>query len=206
MGFIERLRQQKETTAQVSSLQAAELQRKREAEETERQQRTAQEKEYHQQRRLQAETFRQENGVGILVAELGRFLVEEIFKGVSKGPDYEIKPPPRLAWDPVIEITYPSIPPTDPDSTVDIAIWDMKYLGHHSKGDKGWEEAEQKFLAVETKPDGNVVFHARKSVTKPEREWRINKDILDKALEEAFYNPRIHKFEYRHHEAWHEAS
>lgn len=132
--------------------------------------------------------------------------VGEIFKGVSKGSDYEITPPPYLAWNSVIEISYPSIPPTDQDSIFDMAIWDMKYLGSRSKGDKYWEEAEQKFLAVETRPDGNVVFHARNNVTKSGRDWGTNKAILDKALEQAFYNPGIHKFQYRHHEAWHEAS
>lgn len=57
MGFIERLRQQKETEALTRSQRETELGRKRKAEDAARQQREAQEREFHQQRKQQAETF-----------------------------------------------------------------------------------------------------------------------------------------------------
>lgn len=230
MGFIERLRLQKETVAQVRSQQVAVLQRKSEVETTARQSREAQEKEYHQQRRQQAETFRQESGIGLLVVELGRFLIEEgradtVLQGKSA---LDRLPSPhnyqcihgdsmRLGYTvaPLYDdwgyrsITYPPISAIDQDSVFDIAMWDFKGLAgkRSSPGRKGdWEEAEQKFLAVESRPDGNIVFHARKSGIKSNQEWRISSDILDDTLEEAFSNPRIYKFEYHHLVPWEESS
>lgn len=230
MGFIERLRLQKEAVVQIRSQQEAVLQRKNEAEAIVGQQREAQEKEYHRQRSLQAETFRQESGIGLLVVELGRFLIEEgktdtilqgksALKGFPNHHGYSCihGDSVRLGYTiaPLYDdwgyrsITYPPISAVDQDSVFDIAMWDFKGLAgkRSSPGRKGdWEKAEQKFLAVESRPDGNIVFHARKSGTKSKQEWRASSDILDKALEEAFCNPRIYKFEYHHLVPWEESS
>ena len=230
MGFVERLRQQKDVAALARSQRDSELATAKQAENIVRQQREVQEREFHQQRTRQAGTFRQESGVGLLVVELGKFLVESgradtileqrsaltgfpsthtysNIHGDSVRLNYTIAPL-YDDWG-YRSITYPPIKPTDPDSLFDIILWDFKGLvgirsGRERKG--WWEEAEQKFLAVESRPDGNILFHARKSITKSKQEWRASSGILDKTLEEAFYNPRIYRFEYHHVVPWEESS
>lgn len=200
LGFIERLRQQKAveyaTEQEIHSIAAA----KERAEEATRQQREAQEREFHRQKRLQAETYLQECGIEHLIAELGKILGNtgdmgtrgwgrldsgrldsDWFTGYNKVPD--------LA--------------TDPDSTSIGFLRDVKKIGNyvgdvrersHHGSRETWDIFEGKYFAVENRPDGIVIFHARRDITVPEPKWRNNIHILEDALEQAYNNPRIQKF------------
>lgn len=241
MAFIERLRQQKEVAALARSQQDSELAAAKQAEDYTQQQRDTQEREFHQQRRQEAEAFRQESGVGLLVVELGRFLIEErradtILK--QNSALIELPSPhtysnihgdegfrERLGYTvaPLYDdwgyrsITYPSsISLSDKESVFDIVMWDFKNVVGQRECrdgtfDGAFSEAEQRFLAVETRPDGNIAFHAGWLGTGSikESQWRgSNKknDIFDKALEKAFKHPGTHRFKYRYVRNWHEAS
>lgn len=203
MEFLEGLRQQQEAGIHVRSQQEVELQRKREAEETARLQREVQERERHQQCRIQAEEFRQESGVGTLVRTLGEILAGEKFldhtisngphnrevfrsRGKSIGPDYV------QDWL-VSPFKKPAISLTDPDSTLDITIWDIRYVGEQEY-DGHWSQGRSKFLAVETRPDGNVVFHSEGRETIQEHTWRTNPTILEEGLERAFSKPGTNEY------------
>ncbi len=225
MGFIERLRQQREVEVQERSRRDSELATVKQVEDTLRRQKEAQEREFHQRRRLQAEAFSQESEVGLLVVKLGRFLIEGgradiilqgtsalagfprpyFIRGDSVRLGYTIAP---LYYDGGVRgITYPSVKPADQDSVFDIAMWDFKKVAESQECRDGtfdgyFSEGEQKFLAVETMPDGNIKFYTNPFImTTSIKEWRgTNKknDIVDKALEAAFNYHRSHRFRYRY--------
>lgn len=160
-------------------------------------------REFHLQRRKLATTIRQDSGVGFLVKALGEILMEDMVpvlkytdgtvkigrRGKSKGCDYDLNP------DLLLEIKYPNRSLTDPDGLLDVAVWDSEYLRHESRLEGTWDEARSKFLAVETRPDGDIVFYSSGlSRTIQEQVWRTNPKVLEEALEMAFNNPGSHNY------------
>lgn len=172
MRFIERLKQQNEAAAQIGREQTAELQRKREAEETARQQKEAQEREFHAQQRHQAEAFREESGFTTTVNELKKEL-------------------PGVKY-----IHGDTFRQSDSDSVVDDVEWDQTKVGEGENKMGRWDKLEGKHIAIETCPDGTFVFHGGwggGSAVSLER-WRENKEVLEIALEKAYKHPRIEAF------------
>lgn len=205
MRFIERLKQ--EDAARVQREQQLEAQQ--EAAKMARIQKEADERERRAKRRQLAERFREESGVGNAVAKLGEYLstptipitrssfsdgihdswTDYIGRGSSSANTYAGDLPIRQR---------------DPDSTFDTATWDAKDLRRWKKGTGGsYEYFTEKYIAVETCPDGTIVFHASwsGSTTIETAKWRTgNKEqLFDKALEKAYNNPGDHQYT-----VWHE--
>lgn len=200
MGFIERLRQQKEAefTAREESYSRAKA--TRQAKEATRQQRETQERELHAQRRQQAETYLQGCGIEPLIAELGKIFGHTGKMG-TRGWDRLDSGRLQSDW----FTAYNKVPDlaTDPDSASIGFLWEVKKIGSYDaevreRSDHGsrekWDIFEGKYFAVENRPDGIVIFHARRDITVPEPKWRNSKDILEESSEQAYNNPRIQKF------------
>lgn len=92
---------------------------------------------------------------------------------------------------------------TDPDSASIGFLREVKKIRSYDaevreRSDHGsrekWDIFEGKYFAVENRPDGIVIFHARRDITVPESKWRSSKDVLEESLEQAYNNPRIQKF------------
>lgn len=197
-GFLDNLRGQIKTGAQAM----------KDLDEKDPLRRETEEREYHLQRKSQAIALRRDSGVGILVRKLGEILeVDEVtFKktdgsvgtrsrGSSTGPDNLYMSGSLTTGG--LSYGYPDISLTDQDSTLERAIWDLE---RHERGD--FWDTKLKFLGVETRPDGNIVFHTQvKSQTEIilEQAWRRNPNILEEALEKAFNNPgtNTHSFRFR---------
>lgn len=203
MGFIERLRQQKEADALAITQREAELGRRREAEEAVRQQREAQERELHIQRKQRAEAYFQESGIESLISELGK-IIGGSYGWVGDSPWSRRHGGGQLSSATSDWRRLPTLA-TDPDSVSIGIVWDELQKGTKSapipKGvsrEHGtmeqWSEFEGKFFAVETLPDGNIIFHTRRDITVPEQKWRIDKGVVDAALEQAFNSPRTQKY------------
>lgn len=200
MGFIEALRQQKEAEALARNQRGAELSRRREIEETARQQGEAQERKLHNQRRQQAETYLQECGIESLIAELGKIFG---YTGNMGTRNWGRLDSGRLQSD--WFTAYNKVPDlaTDPDSASIGFLREVEKIGSYDaevreRNDHGsrekWDIFEGKYFAVENRPDGIVIFHARRDITVPEPKWRNSKDILEESLGQAYNNPRIQKF------------
>ncbi len=193
MGLVERLRRE------VAELQLRQQLKdqpdaKREAEKF---QKENIERERHAQREQQAENFRKESEVGDAVERLGFFLestqvarfnfysqsTEFVRRGFSRGPKSVVSLP---------------ISRRDPDSVFDTVEWDHK--SDHSSYRKGggyYSHDSNKYIAVESCPDGRIVFHAGwfGSTTLQLTKWRTQdkEQILDKALDKAFNHPGVNK-------------
>ncbi len=168
MSFAERIRQLIEVEKQQKA-----------AEEEARRQEKAAEKELHEQRRQQALAFRQESGVDLLVAELGRFL-EEAKRGKHDGPS--------TAEPSEYTEHYQCVTRRDADSIFDNVKWDNRRT---DRLEYRTEEYEVKIVAVETCLDGRVIFHAYKDVMVKTEVWRYDRKYLEDALEEAFKRPKV---------------
>lgn len=178
MGFIEELRQKEVAEA----LRKQHLVAQQQAQEKERFQREVAEQERRAQRRQQAEKFRGESGISEVVVELGKFL-ETQKRGHSYGLSYD------NSYEPILK---------DPDSLIDTASWDEVYRGTSQIGYTYYRNYSRKCIAVETCPDGNIVFHGGLfgSTTIRVTEWRSNEkeQLFDKALKKAYKHPENYRY------------
>lgn len=200
MTFIERLRQEQAAKA----LSEQRLKTQQEDREKERLQKEAVERERRAQRKQLAENFRKESEVGDAVAELGRFLAtptipvgrQSFYDGIHSGYTELVG---RGSSSGPTSVGDLPISQRDPDSVFDTVGWDYESHGfskdkvmgsnsHHSK----------KYIAVESCPDGTIVFHGSwlGSTTIRVTDWRTNdrKQVFDKALEKAYKHPGIHRY------------
>ncbi len=215
MGFVEGLRHQ----LAAESLRKQQLITQREVKEREKLQREAIEQERRAQRRQQAEDFRKESTVDAVVAELGEFLATPtvpttIRTTISDGGDgYEDGFTGRGSSS--VGLGRVNLAPKDPDSVFDSVEWDSKlidsaewdrrhtYIDTHLR-DKGrnYSHYSEKFIAVETYPDGTIIFHAGwfGTTTIQVEKWRGNDrtSIFDKALEKAYRNPGTNNYSIHH--------
>lgn len=201
MGFIERLKQQKLADAHTNFQQQEEIRRKARAEETEQKQRETHEREFHRQRRAQAQNYFQESQVEALITELA-----EIIQGKCRG--YPTSGRYNYVWTDAPDFTKGQLPSLakDPDSVSFGVVWNTVKKGGKSRsipfGDQArehgsiekWDELEGKFIEVETQPNGNIIFHTRRDIIVPEPKWKTSRDILEDALEQAYNNPRIQRY------------
>lgn len=165
MGFIERLKEEKETR------EHAEAERRRTEEEckaavvVQRQQQQDAERLRREARKNQAKQFRDENGIGSLVIELKRLIDGSTF---------------------VQERDH--IQPRDKDSVLDGFGWDESYGGQVASRTYKYSG---KLIVAETYPDGTVQVHGGLfgSSKIPLVQWRNNKNVLESALEKAYYHP-----------------
>lgn len=218
MGFIERLRQRITVDNQRYQQSLIHKATERDAQRQEEEK----EKEFHKKRLQQAFGFRKDSGIGDLVAELDRILKEAKVPGMVADPNHsgegesypvegfvdrgDVRGPMTLygiyGYDKEKDAKYTGIAPivpTDVDSVFDEASWDKKTIKEGVRGPYGlWDNIECRLLVIETCPDGNLIFHAGKRKTITEQEWRNNKGILDHALEQAFNNPKVHRYTVNH--------
>ncbi len=201
MGFIERLRQQKEADAQARIQSEAELSRKRTIEEEARQQLETQEREYHQQRRQRAQALFQESQTESLVTALA-----DVVQGSCRG--YPTSGRFDRVWTSEIDQSQGQLPALakDSDSVSFGIIWDQVKkrsrsvpipLGDHAREHgsmKKWDELEAKFIEVETQPDGDIIFHANRDIKVPGKKWKSNKTLIENALEQSYNNPRHQRY------------
>lgn len=189
MGFVERLIEQKAAMALAKQQRADNLAAEQELKYNAQQQREAQEESVHQQRRQQAETFRQESGIGLLVAGLGEFLSTEVSSSLIYNDGWLV------------------FSPSDQDSMFDVLDWHSRIVvqGRESKDANffgTYSIYERKFIAVETRPDGDIKFHAGWFGSTVKRSsWSGNKnrgELLDQALESAFHHPRTYLLKINH--------
>lgn len=148
MGFIENLIQQGiavvHRAQQVRNQQAAAAESKRQSD--------AREREFHAQRQQQAVTFHQESKVDTMVADFRKLLQERVLLNGSGTEEY---------WQPPVLTRRPYIPfpQKDPDSIVDEVGWNIEVRVGVLPGNEGlYDEFSEKYLAVETCPDGTIVF------------------------------------------------
>lgn len=172
MGFIERLRQQKEAEEQVRRLRAAELGSAQQAERVAKQQREAEEKDLHRQRREQAQAFLDESGFSTKLEEFGKLIRRGSY------------------------IQGGNFPKFDPDSEMRHFAWDQNPIKKDivKKGWPGtWDYIVGKHIAIEICPNGTFIFYGAKGVksTISRETWIENNQILDERLENAYTNPLI---------------
>lgn len=205
MGFIERLRQEKDATAQLAQqLRASEIASGETRKQAEAQAR-ARERELHQQRRQQANSFAQESGIINLLGEFRRIIggeEESLSVNLRRDEDSILL---TTSW--AYKIYY---------STYDYSgrrVLTTKVI--NTRVEAGSEMTPNsgsfKYLAAEFCPDGTIVFYHTKKVntllgskkivpietTIAEIEWRNNPAILENTLEEAYNNPRAYSWEYK---------
>ncbi len=154
MGFIEKLKQEKEAIEQGKAIQQAKL---TEAEAL------------HQQRREQAATFRTESGIGDLALTAADLLKKVRFPDASYSNGQAIQ--------------NQSI--TEVDSVFDSIRWGKlsrtSYMRSPRKGNY--------YVSIATRPNGQIVFYAQKEILIPETDWRKDKDLLERTLEQALNLP-----------------
>lgn len=213
MGFIERLRQDEV----VEALRKQQLRAQQEAKEAEKLQREAIEAKRRALRRQQAEKFQEESEVSLAVDELVKYLETPIIPIVHTGTydgldssytEYVGRGSRGLHSKYTEFITSdgqrsPSygfpFHQRDPDSVFDTVHWDTESLGSSKARVRGSDSHySEKYTAVETCPDGTIVFHASwlGSTTIKATEWRTKdkKQLFDKALEKAYKNPGVNKY------------
>lgn len=200
MGFIERLKQERATEWAAMQERYSRETNTKQAEEAVRQQREAREREFHKQRRQQAEAYLKESGIEPLITELGKIFGNTGNTGTRSWGRLDSG---RLQSD--WFTAYNKVPDlaTDPDSASIGFLRDVKRIGSYDgevreRSDHGsresWDIFEGKYFAVENRPDGIVIFHAKRDITVPEPKWKNNKGILEEALEQACNNSRIQKY------------
>ena len=201
MGFIERLEQEEITKTQ-------QLRVGQEAWERDRLQKEAIERGRRAVRKEQAEKFREESRVGVAVARLGEFLTRptipyQTYETHDGFQDLVTKYRGRgFSKGPITSAGDLPVHQNDPDSVFDTAVWDAAYTKGFifpTQTNKLYEanSYSEKYIAVESCPDGAIVFHAGwlGSTTIRMQEWRTRdkEQLFDKALERAFKNPGFYK-------------
>lgn len=188
MGFIERLREEKKAREDTVAREALErdLRQKLRQEAIKKahdqlRQQEEEEKRRHEERNLHARQFQRESGIIPLAEETERLLGGG---GEWEGsPDYQLR---------------------DGDSAVFLVEWGWHYNysrkldgNHYIYPQK--VSGSGKYFAIETCPDGTIVFHASRfgSSSVSQEKWRNNKELLEVALERAYDNHRIHSWKYR---------
>lgn len=232
MGFIEKLRSASVLAKQQRLQRGEQLGTQQEADRVKQEQIAVAQHELFLQKRKKAEIHRQESGLIPLILGFGKYLIEEgrartILQGRKALPDlpglisyqsingdsYGLSTgSPGYTIAPLYDnwgypsITYPDIPhaSTAQGSVLDIAMWDFRNVAkNQGSGLRSWYIGEQKFLAVETRPDGVITFHAG---TKVEVSTKVGRESLDSVLERAFNRPGNHRFKYCYLEGWSESS
>lgn len=173
MGFLERLREEKEVkdAAACEALERERLvQERRKETHDQRRQQEEEEKRRHEESNLHAKQFQEESGIIPLAKEMERLL------GGGRGwkggnPDYRLR---------------------DGDSVAFSVTWGWHFNSSREVSGSG------KYFAIETCPDGAIVFHASwlGSSSVSQEKWRNNKKLLEVALERAYNRPRIHSWRY----------
>lgn len=158
MGFIERLRQEKESRERAE-LERIRLERERKEAINKQQQAESQRREA---RKNQAQEFYNKSGVNFLIDELTK-LTNYFARG---GYNDDIKQ-------------------KDKDSVFDGIVWET---GERIHIDTNRTAYPQTLIVVETCPDGTIQIHGGflGSSTIPLSRWENNKDVLEQALEKAW--------------------
>lgn len=184
MGFIERLRREREARDAIKHAAAERERLKREHTsmlEEQLHRREEEERKRHEERKLQARQFQRESGIISLAEEMEQ-LIEGGYGWKSK-PDYQL---------------------SDRDSTALLIrlVWHSNY-SHKVRGEyynfPQEVSGSGKYFVIETTPDGIILFHADwlglSSI--PRERWQDNKEVLESALEKAYNHPKIHSWRYR---------
>lgn len=171
MGFIERISQEENIRAEQK---AAKLN-----EQEQRLQQEADNKERSKQRSQEAFSFRKESGVFSMIERLSIILWRRTVMNKFNYTGVHASPPDSLKQ-------------KDPDSVFDTLYWDETV-----RSTSGYIHRSAKCIAVETCPDGVIVFHGGwfgSTIILPTN-WRIeNKEqLFDRALDKAFNHPRIQR-------------
>lgn len=177
MNFLERLKEKLVREHEIEAQRVKQETTRQEVDRNMQLQKEADEKAYHELRKRQAEAIRQDSGVNILVGKL-----RDIIGGKTYGRGV-----PNSA--------------TDPDSICDGIVWDRIKVGTGSVVVGSWEPEgtppqredvdifEDKFLVVESQPEGNIIFHGKRDLLVQETKWRNNDGMLEDALEQTYNNP-----------------
>lgn len=166
MGFIEKLRQEKEARERAEAERRRLERERREITERECEQQVLADKQRHEVRRKQAEQFRNESGISTLIEEL-----RTLIPGSNKYPG-----------------KWPFIRQSDEDSICDKVVWNIKISERH--------EHTGNYIVSETLPDGTIKVHGGflDSSGIPRNIWSSNKAVLESALEKAYRHPGVYKW------------
>ncbi len=179
MGFLERLRQQKEARERESQRQAQIARSPFEQElKLERQAET-----FHHDQRRRAEQMLKESGIKPLLDELGNLVGGGgVFLYYGQSDTIQSR-----------ELEKRRILIRDVDSYLAIFAWDYQ---KNKVGIGGYYNCSEKYFVIEVCPDGIVKIDAASSrgSTINSNQWRSNSSFLEDALERAFNNPRVHKW------------
>lgn len=185
MSFLERLRQQVETTLSEKRQQEDALRAKQQVDESAHRQRVDQEIETRRQRREQAILSRKQSGIDTLLSKLDELILRDPTRNDSRG--IVTLAPEISASEPYsIDVIFPKRPSFPLNSTAAHAIGGLRYKGLdynpeferdsifdvivcgenvHMDGETGeiTETRSVEYLVVETNPDGDIVFHSVES-------------------------------------------
>lgn len=190
MNLFERLKRQFIQEREAEYQRAQQKFDRQVAERQAQQQKELDGKAQHELRREKAEAIRQESGIDVLMR---RFY--EVVEGESYPMVY-----PSTGRLPALDR------PKDLAGAYDGVEWGLKYVGQvagqsqmNAEG-RSWyvpvwvDIHERKFIVTESRPDGNIVFHAAKDLLVLEPTWRKNRSILEDVLEQSFNNPGLRRF------------
>lgn len=132
---------------------------------------------------------REESGIGRLIQRLGEVLDhdERPSAVVARRLDEEL-------WISKSHVTKPE----NVNSAVDSLIWGIESMGRGRSFASGcYDSAQYKYknVEVECNPEGNILFHGSTRNLVLYQEWYVNRGELERAVEQAFRNPKIEKIE-----------
>lgn len=180
MGFLERLKLEKETrdARAREALEGERLEReRRERTDEQRRQQELAKAQYHKARREQSERFRDESGIMNLLNE-----VEQLAENFQVVKYSEMLP----------------IPLRDQDSNlIKISLGQYHDFGISlKKRGRYWKHSRRGF-SVEVCPDGAIYVDGGSSESSaiPFNKWQENKVVLESALERAYLHPKTYVWE-----------
>lgn len=126
----------------------------------------------HKQRKDQAATFQTESGVGDLVSTATDLLKKTRFPDASYSKSGAI-------------INQRN---SEPDSVFD----NITFNEGEIPGDASYSPRKRnQYVTIATRPSGEIVFYAEKKILISETDWRNDKEVLERTLEQALNSPGI---------------
>lgn len=180
-----------------------------EAREKQKSEREAAKKTLHKQKRDQAAALYQESGVGVLVQKLTEVLKEDkrlvSYDNLFSLEDHRSGVTPSelpvdtmdidsmfnklvFDWNQEVNVTYPL-------ERITRGVYPFTETSSERRKTKNYVY-RKKVILVETRPDGNIVFHGAGQTAVSKSQWEKNREALEVAFKAAFDNPCI--TEWRH--------
>lgn len=182
MGFIEDLRKSTEDRLTVEHQRKTQEDVLQAAQEERKHQQETKEKAFKEGRRQEAEAFRQESGIGVLMEDLAGILKKAGKQDCSYAAPGHNYNSGYGRYDSNVGVS-------DPNSLRDQVSWNF-WGGRRLLFGGGKIQQGGTCIITETSPDGTIIVHGGFGKTViPLNRWRNDKNELEEAIKKAFHRP-----------------